>query len=262
MTDWLYEEKIFEVPNPNPYEGFIYLIENLIDGKMYIGKKHFWTRRKSKKTKRRETKESDWKDYYSSSDELQADVKKLGKENFRRIILHLCIYKKQMTYLEQKEQWNRNVLLEDNYYNTNIGGKFFVREKKIYGAKEKVITKKNEKWREVRSENMKGDKNVAKRPEVRKKISEKKAGDKHHNYGKQISETHKKAIYESRAVSITDGKTVWETQLHYMNDPENYATTQRSSIPKPVSYHVMKRKMELGEIWEVRKEDTLSKIGS
>jgi hypothetical protein len=63
-------------------------------------------------------------------------------------------------------------------------------------------------------------------------------------------------------VAITDGKTVWETQLHYMNDPNNYVTTQRSPTPKPVSYHVMKRKMELGEIWEIRREDTLCKIGS
>lgn len=262
MSDWIYKDEIFVLPDPNPYEGFIYLIENLIDGKKYIGKKHFWTRRKSKKTNRRETKQSDWKEYYSSSDEVKADVEKLGKENFRRTILHLCIYKKQMTYLEQKEQWDRNVLLEDTYYNTNIGGKFFVREKKIYEAKEKVVTKKNDKWRSKRSESMKGENNVAKRPEVRKKISEKKAGVKHHNYGKQMSDTQRKAIYESRAVALTDGKTTWESQLHYMNDPNNFITTKLNPILRPMSYHTMKRKIELGEIWEIRKDNTLCKIGS
>lgn len=174
MTEWIYNGETFTPSEPNPYEGFIYLIENMKNGRMYVGKKHFWTRRKDKKTNRRTKRESDWRNYYSSSDELQADVELEGKEFFRRTILHLCIYKKQMTYLEQMEQWNRNVLLDETYYNTNIGGKFFVKERKILEAKEKEITSKNDKWRKIKSESMKGDKNVAKRDDVRKKISDKK----------------------------------------------------------------------------------------
>ena len=191
MAEWIYKDEVFIPPEPNKYEGFIYLIENLIDGRLYIGKKHFWTRQKDRKTKRRVKKESDGRNYYSSSDDLQKDILALGKENFKRTILHLCIYKKQMTYLEQKEQWDKNVLLEERYYNTNIGGKFFVREKGIYEAKEKTITKKNDKWRKIKSESMRGDNNIAKRDDVRKKLSEKKSGKNHHQYGKSISKDHK-----------------------------------------------------------------------
>jgi len=71
--DWLYKDKIFETPEKNSFEGFVYIIENLTNNKLYIGKKHFWSRRKNKKTGRRETKESDWRDYYGSSDELKKD---------------------------------------------------------------------------------------------------------------------------------------------------------------------------------------------
>ena len=195
--EWLYNESIFQTPEKNPFEGFVYIIENLTNGKKYIGKKHFWSRRKNKKTGRRETKESDWMDYYGSSDVLQKDIETLGKEQFKRTILHLCIYKKQMTFLEEKEQWNRNVLLTDDYYNTNIGGKYFVRERKIYESTEKEITTKNEKWREIKRETMLGDANIAKKPEIRAKISEKKRGEKHHQYGKPISEEHNKKLHEA-----------------------------------------------------------------
>ena len=134
---WIFNNKPFEPPEKNPYEGFIYLIENLQTGQFYIGKKHFWSKRMDKKKGRRVTKESDWREYYSSSDDLHRDLKRIGKENFKRTILHLCIYKKQMTYLEQKEQWARNVLFCGNSYNTNIAGKFFTGEQHIYEATEK-----------------------------------------------------------------------------------------------------------------------------
>lgn len=202
MTDWLYEDRVYVPMNPNPYEGFIYLIENLVSGKLYVGKKHFWTRQKDKKTGKKKKKESDWRNYYSSCDELKADVVSLGKENFRRTILHLCIYAKQMSFLEQKEQWNRNVLLEDNYYNTNIGGKFFVREKYIFESREKQVTTKNEKWREIKSEMMSGASNPAKSVSARKKISEKKSGKNHHQYGKQISESHEKILHQAALKAV------------------------------------------------------------
>ena len=94
--DWTYNGTIFVPPEPNPYEGFIYIIENLTNGKKYIGKKHFWSRIKNKKTGRRKKTESDWRKYYGSSDDLLKDIKKIGVEQFKRTILHLCIYKKQM----------------------------------------------------------------------------------------------------------------------------------------------------------------------
>lgn len=125
--NWKYNnEDLIEIPKN--MEGFVYLITNLTNNRKYIGKKHFWTRQKDKKTGRRKKKESDWKSYFGSCDELKEDVKSLGVDKFLREILYICPHKKSMSYYETYEQFKRNVLFEDEYYNTNIEGKFFVSE--------------------------------------------------------------------------------------------------------------------------------------
>jgi len=86
---WKYNDEDF-VDAPKGIEGFVYLITNLTNNRKYIGKKSFWTRRKDKKTGRRKTKESDWKNYFGSCDELNEDVKLIGKDKFEREILYLC----------------------------------------------------------------------------------------------------------------------------------------------------------------------------
>jgi len=78
---WKYNSEDF-IESPKGIEGFVYLITNLTNDRKYIGKKSFWTRRKDKKTGRRKTKESDWKNYFGSCDELNEDVKLLGKDIF------------------------------------------------------------------------------------------------------------------------------------------------------------------------------------
>ncbi len=134
LMNWQYNGEVFtEVPKG--MEGFVYIITNLTNNKKYIGKKHFWTRQKDRKTGRRKTLESDWKNYFGSCDELNEDVKTLGKEHFLREILYLCPHKKSMSYYETYEQFKRNVLLSEDYYNTNIGGTFYMSEsERIYGA--------------------------------------------------------------------------------------------------------------------------------
>jgi hypothetical protein len=130
---WQYNGSDFDEV-PKGMEGFVYLITNLVNNKKYIGKKHFWTRQKNKKTGRRKTEESDWKSYFSSSDDLKADVKVLGEDKFLREILYLCPHKKSMSYYETYEQFTRNVLMNEEYYNTNIGGTYYMSESdRIYG---------------------------------------------------------------------------------------------------------------------------------
>lgn len=130
---WKYNGEDF-IKVPNKMEGFVYIITNLTNNKKYIGKKHFWTRQKDRKTGRRKTQESDWRNYFGSCDELKEDVKLLGQDKFLREILYLCPHKKSMSYYETYEQFHRNVLFSNDYYNTNIGGTFYMSEsERIYG---------------------------------------------------------------------------------------------------------------------------------
>jgi hypothetical protein len=105
--------------------GFVYLIRNELNGKSYIGKKLFRFK-KTKQVKGKKKKvlvQSDWQDYYSSSDELKADVAALGAEHFYREIIHLCKSKGTMNYLELREQMDRRVLETTNWYNGYVGSK-------------------------------------------------------------------------------------------------------------------------------------------
>lgn len=118
---WTYQGKIVKEISEE-YVGFVYLITNLTNNKKYIGKKlaKFKVTKKplkGKKNKRRSTKESDWRDYWGSSDNLNADVEHLGPENFTREILYYCTSRGELSYLEAKEQFDREVLKTDEYYN-------------------------------------------------------------------------------------------------------------------------------------------------
>ena len=121
MSDWIFKGEAFI--DPGEYYGFVYLIVNTTNNRKYIGKKFFWTskRKQVNKVRKRYKIESDWKDYWSSSEESKQDVDKLGKENFTREILHLCKTKGVTNYLEVKEQILREVLEnKEEWYNTWI----------------------------------------------------------------------------------------------------------------------------------------------
>ena len=75
---WMYRGRPFTSEKIKDYYGFLYLIENTITGRKYIGRKYFVQKRKPKGGKRRVTSESDWKKYYGSNDQLKADVKEHG----------------------------------------------------------------------------------------------------------------------------------------------------------------------------------------
>jgi hypothetical protein len=133
---WTFNGKTVETL-PEDCEAFVYLITNKQNGMMYVGKKlaKFKTTKpplKGKKNKRRGYKESDWKTYWGSSDHLNADVLELGEDQFTREILHYCPSRGVASYLEAKEQFDRKVLLTDDYYNgiinVRVGGSKILRE--------------------------------------------------------------------------------------------------------------------------------------
>ena len=121
---WLFESKEIEVL-PEDCVGFVYLITNLTNNRKYIGKKlaRFKTSKpplKGRKNRRRGTKESDWREYYGSNDELNEDIKQLGTENFQREILYYCNSKAECSYIEAREQFRHKVLESQEYYNGHI----------------------------------------------------------------------------------------------------------------------------------------------
>lgn len=121
---WLHHDSPFEPIELDPKKiyGFVYLIENLVNGRKYVGKKLFFFKgfKTVKKKKKRILVESDWKTYYGSSNALQKDIAEIGKINFRRVILHLCTSKSECSYLEMYEQITRKAILLDEYYNDQI----------------------------------------------------------------------------------------------------------------------------------------------
>lgn len=124
MTEWTYQGSPFTEVGSN--YGYVYIITNLIDNRQYIGKKFFWSTKRKQVNKKRKTYkvESDWKEYWSSSEELKNDVLTLGNENFSREIIHLCPNKGTANYLEAKEQFTRSVLENKSlWYNSWISVK-------------------------------------------------------------------------------------------------------------------------------------------
>ena len=133
---WLYKQnEIDELPED--CEAFVYIITNNTNDKKYVGKKlaKFKTTKpplKGKKNKRRGYKESDWRTYWGSNDYLKEDVIALGEDKFTREILYLCPSRGVASYLEAKEQFEREVLLTDDYYNgiinVRVGGSKILKE--------------------------------------------------------------------------------------------------------------------------------------
>ncbi len=100
-------------------------------------RKYFYSHLKKKGSKRRQTSESNCKEYYGTSDELKEEIEAHGKENFRREIISLHSTKGRVNYEEVREQFLHGVLENETYINGNINGKWHrapehIREKSKY----------------------------------------------------------------------------------------------------------------------------------
>ena len=133
---WTYQGKKVE-ELPQDCEAFVYLITNTTNDRKYVGKKlaKFKKTRpplKGRINKRRSKVESDWRDYWGSSDQLQEDVNQIGEDKFTREILYYCPSRGVASYLEAREQFERRVLEKDEYYNgiinVRVGGSKILRE--------------------------------------------------------------------------------------------------------------------------------------
>jgi len=144
-NDWINSDKI----DLEKHVGFIYRITNILTNRQYIGKKLLTStinkkltkkellslpvKRGKKPTKKKVVSESKWKDYWGSSEELKKDIELLGKENFKREILHAVFDKQTLSYLELRLQMEERVIENtENYYNYNILGKYYPNRIKNY----------------------------------------------------------------------------------------------------------------------------------
>ena len=124
--------------DPTAFFGFVYRIVRKDTGRSYIGKKQLiFTRRmkvKGRKNRKHVKKESDWKDYTGSCDELNTEIKILGKEEFEFEILKFCLTKGELGYTETMYQFKEDVLdarfpdVTRKYYNSNIMNRWFIKE--------------------------------------------------------------------------------------------------------------------------------------
>ena len=128
---WIYDGKFFESTDIQDYFGFVYLIENNINGRKYVGRKYFWSFRTPKGKNRKVKSESDWKKYYGSCPELKEDIQKCDKENFSRTILSLHKTRGKTNFEETRQLFFHNVLTEalvdgiPAFYNSNILSRYF-----------------------------------------------------------------------------------------------------------------------------------------
>lgn len=123
---WLYNNEPVDEIDIKQYPAFVYLITNLVDRRFYIGYKQtsFAKTKQVKGKKKRHQVESDWREYWSSSEELKADVERLGADKFKREILYFCKSKSMASYLELREQIDRRVMENpDTNYNRMINAR-------------------------------------------------------------------------------------------------------------------------------------------
>lgn len=140
MTEncWIYQNECLE-SEPEGYFGFTYLIRDIKNDKVYVGKKQFTHKTKKKLSKKakqlpenkgkrviRGTKDSGWQNYFGSSKELLEQVKLHGEHNFKREILEFAVSKSDLTLKEIEAQVKYNVLRVDSY-NLWIGGRVYKR---------------------------------------------------------------------------------------------------------------------------------------
>lgn len=119
--------------------GFIYLITQLSTGKFYIGRK-LLTSASSKMVngkKKKVRKESDWKNYWSSSPKIKQWIEDAGgTADFTKEIISFCQSKGSLAYSEELALYSVGALESDKWINDNIRSKIYRSWVKLDDAKQ------------------------------------------------------------------------------------------------------------------------------
>ncbi len=138
----------------------IYKTTNIINGKWYIGKDS-----------------KGYPGYIGSGNLLKAAIEKYGKENFKKEILQECSSMEELNMAEYEWIKKTNAINDPMSYNLADGGQG--------GDLSRFMDFEKRKGRKIHSE------------EEKKKRSEKWKGEKNPQYGKTLSDEHKRKMIEA-----------------------------------------------------------------
>lgn len=148
---WLYNgQELADSDIPEKSVGFIYLITQISTGRKYIGRKLLTMSGGKKKVGnkiRKTRKESDWRNYWSSSPQIKQWIEDSGTDDFTREILVFVSSKAELMYCEEYCLYVTNALLKDDWLNGNIRSKimrkwFLKNQKPFLTQLEKLILDK------------------------------------------------------------------------------------------------------------------------
>lgn len=179
--------------------GYIYKTTNLLDGRIYVGKKH---------------KPIFIESYFGSGVLITRAIGKYGVENFKVEQIDSADSLEELN--EKEKYWIKKLKSQTTYGNYNIaeggfGGNIFTYlpddRKKQFIERCKINTKGKNNPNYGNGNKIRGDKNPSRRPEVREKLRKTSSGvnngmygvvgEKHHRYGKKHNVETRNKIKES-----------------------------------------------------------------
>lgn len=193
--------------------GIIYVTQNLLNGMKYIGQHQCQT---------------DADSYLGSGSKLVKDIKKFGKENFKRATLYIANSIEELNEKEIAFIKAFNAVERDDYYNIARGGDSIDGEMNpMYGRK---LTE-----------------------EERKRIGDSQRGEKHWNYGQHWSEDVKHKISESHK-----GKPAWNKGVLMREESKQKLSKANSN---KVRTEEMKQHMRDAQFGRKHSDEVKQKIG-
>jgi hypothetical protein len=138
MAEWIYDGHRIGDEELQGFRAFVYVIRDVELDKLYYGKKRLQFIRRKKRRGRKNrvvvSRQSDWREYWGSNDQLKDRIRLVGESGFNRTILRLCRTLSEANYYELKYQLENDVLLyPDRFYNAYVGGRI---SRKQLGIKE------------------------------------------------------------------------------------------------------------------------------
>ena len=125
MKSWVYNNKEIETADiPKDAIGFLYKITNTVTNEWYIGRK-LLTSSKTKTVNGKKKKirvENDWREYWSSNDQIKLQAKE-NPDQFERKILIFVPTMGAMAYSEEFLLYSTGALFDPKCLNGNIRAK-------------------------------------------------------------------------------------------------------------------------------------------